>query len=63
MKRLWKVFEDYKKVVDIYVPMKLFKFGKKFEFVRFFNIQDEKRMEIRLVNVLDCFVPCFCFGC
>ncbi|CAH1427999.1 unnamed protein product [Lactuca virosa] len=48
---LWKLFDEYAKVADIYIARKLSKSGRKFAFVRFLNIKDEKRLEVSLGGV------------
>nr|GFA43835.1 RNA-directed DNA polymerase, eukaryota, nucleotide-binding alpha-beta plait domain protein [Tanacetum cinerariifolium] len=37
---LWNVFTAYGKVVDVYIPIKKSKAGKKFAFVRFLNVDN-----------------------
>ncbi|CAH1416222.1 unnamed protein product [Lactuca virosa] len=50
-KDLWRLFDEYAKVVDVYIARKISKLGKKFAFVHFLKIADEKRLESKLVGI------------
>ncbi|GKD95483.1 RNA-directed DNA polymerase, eukaryota, partial [Tanacetum coccineum] len=41
---LWNVCTAYGKVVDVYIPIKKTKVGKKFAFVRFLNVDNFERL-------------------
>ncbi|GJT01912.1 RNA-directed DNA polymerase, eukaryota [Tanacetum coccineum] len=41
---LWKVCEGYGKVVDVYIPNRMSKAGKRFTFVRFIRVEDIDRL-------------------
>nr|GEV13552.1 RNA-directed DNA polymerase, eukaryota [Tanacetum cinerariifolium] len=41
---LWKVCEGYGKVVDVYIPNRMSKAGKRFAFVRFIRVEDIDRL-------------------
>ncbi|GJR68224.1 putative RNA-directed DNA polymerase, eukaryota, reverse transcriptase zinc-binding domain protein [Tanacetum coccineum] len=49
---LWKMFNRYGKVIDIYVAFKRTKLGSKFGFVRFINIGDSESFEKRLKGIM-----------
>ncbi|GLU18305.1 hypothetical protein SLE2022_346110 [Rubroshorea leprosula] len=48
---LWYDFAKYGKVVDVYVPRKRDKWGKRFGFVRMAGVQNEAQMEKRLNEI------------
>ncbi|GLT77415.1 hypothetical protein SLA2020_490030, partial [Shorea laevis] len=48
---LWRAFQRYGRVVDVYVPMKRDKRGKRFGFVRMMGVQDVFHMEQRLNQI------------
>ncbi|GKE41630.1 RNA-directed DNA polymerase, eukaryota, partial [Tanacetum coccineum] len=41
---LWKLYETYGTVVDVYIPSRLSKAGKRFAFVRFIKVVDLDRL-------------------
>ncbi|CAH1438439.1 unnamed protein product [Lactuca virosa] len=47
-KDIWKVCEKVWVVSDVYVALKLSKIGKRFAFVRFIKVLDEKTLELQL---------------
>lgn len=49
---MWKVFNLYGKVTDVYIPPKRNKDGDNFGFVRFANLQDSRAMEAQLDSIL-----------
>ncbi|GJZ93321.1 RNA-directed DNA polymerase, eukaryota, nucleotide-binding alpha-beta plait domain protein, partial [Tanacetum coccineum] len=48
---LWKVCSDYGTVVDVFIPFKKSKAGKKFAFVRFIKVIDLERLVENLNTV------------
>ncbi|GLT95876.1 hypothetical protein SLE2022_135330 [Rubroshorea leprosula] len=50
-KDLWYCFQGYGKVVDVFVPNKRDKWGKRFGFVRMVGVLNEYRMEKRLNEI------------
>nr|GEV57526.1 RNA-directed DNA polymerase, eukaryota [Tanacetum cinerariifolium] len=48
---LWNVYLDYGKVVDVYIPFKKSKAGKKFAFVRFLKVDNLKRLIVNLCTL------------
>lgn len=48
---LWKTFAKYGKVGEVYIPKKLNKWGKKFGFVKFKDVEDSEELEGKLKNV------------
>ncbi|PWA81814.1 nucleotide-binding alpha-beta plait domain-containing protein [Artemisia annua] len=49
---LWKMFDKYGKVVDVYIAFKRTKRGTRFGFVRFINIGDVGMFERRLKGII-----------
>ncbi|PWA69704.1 hypothetical protein CTI12_AA294250 [Artemisia annua] len=45
---LWKEFEGYGKLVDVYIARKVSKLGKRFVFIRYANVIEERKLEARL---------------
>ncbi|PWA95311.1 hypothetical protein CTI12_AA049920 [Artemisia annua] len=45
---LWKEFEGYGKLVDVYIARKVSKLGKRFAFIRYANVIEERKLEARL---------------
>ncbi|GKC32179.1 RNA-directed DNA polymerase, eukaryota [Tanacetum coccineum] len=43
-KELWKVCEGYGKVIDVFIPNRRSKAGKRFAFVRFIRVNDLDRL-------------------
>ncbi|GKV48781.1 hypothetical protein SLEP1_g55572 [Rubroshorea leprosula] len=50
-KALWYQFQNYGKVVDVFVPSKRDRWGKRFGFVRMLGVQDVKQLEERLNRI------------
>ncbi|GKV38927.1 hypothetical protein SLEP1_g46780 [Rubroshorea leprosula] len=50
-KFLWNSFQMYGKVVDVYLPRKRDKRGKRYGFVRLTGVKDEIQMEMRLNEI------------
>ncbi|PWA50328.1 serine/arginine-rich splicing factor 2 [Artemisia annua] len=48
---LWKIFEEYGKIVDVYIPDKRTKMGTRFGFARFVNISDVQAFEKKLGEI------------
>ncbi|PWA97712.1 hypothetical protein CTI12_AA026760 [Artemisia annua] len=48
---LWKIFEEYGKIVDVYIPEKRTKMGTRFGFARFVNISDVQAFEKKLGEI------------
>ncbi|PWA58910.1 hypothetical protein CTI12_AA395960 [Artemisia annua] len=51
-KALWKMFERYSKVVDVYIAFKRTKKNTRFGFVRFIHIRELESFEKRLKGIL-----------
>ncbi|GKC93171.1 nucleotide-binding alpha-beta plait domain-containing protein [Tanacetum coccineum] len=49
---LWKMFDMYGKVVDVYIAFKRTKKNTRFRFVRFINVKDMEGFESRLKGIL-----------
>ncbi|GKE69362.1 RNA-directed DNA polymerase, eukaryota, nucleotide-binding alpha-beta plait domain protein, partial [Tanacetum coccineum] len=43
-KDLWKLCQDYGTVVDVYIPNRKSKAGKRFDFVRFIKVENIDRL-------------------
>ncbi|GKA81261.1 RNA-directed DNA polymerase, eukaryota [Tanacetum coccineum] len=54
---LWNVFTAYGKVVDVYIPLKKSKAGKKFAFVRFLKVDNLERL---IENLCTIWIGHFC---
>ncbi|GLU20772.1 hypothetical protein SLE2022_369540 [Rubroshorea leprosula] len=50
-KDLWYCFQGYRKVVDVFVPNKRDKWGKRFGFVRMVGVMNEYQMEKKLNEI------------
>ncbi|GKB35214.1 RNA-directed DNA polymerase, eukaryota, partial [Tanacetum coccineum] len=48
---LWKICESYGKVVDVYIPNRKSKAGKRFAFVRFVRVEDIDRLVGNLCTI------------
>ncbi|GJW83519.1 RNA-directed DNA polymerase, eukaryota, nucleotide-binding alpha-beta plait domain protein [Tanacetum coccineum] len=48
---LWKVCNDYGSVVDVFIPVKKSKAGKRFAFVRFIKVKDLDRLVANLCTI------------
>ncbi|GJV04923.1 RNA-directed DNA polymerase, eukaryota, reverse transcriptase zinc-binding domain protein [Tanacetum coccineum] len=48
---LWKVCNDYGSVVDVFIPVKKSKAGKRFAFVRFIKVKDLDRLVVNLCTI------------
>jgi hypothetical protein len=48
---LWKVFQRWGKVREVFLPNKRNKFGKRFGFVRFLDVNDPKKLEVKLDSI------------
>nr|GFB53245.1 UvrD-like helicase, ATP-binding domain, P-loop containing nucleoside triphosphate hydrolase [Tanacetum cinerariifolium] len=48
---LWKVCEGYGKVVDVYIPNRRSKSGKRFAFVRFIRVENVDRLVGNLCTI------------
>ncbi|CAL0306408.1 unnamed protein product [Lupinus luteus] len=50
-KEMWEIFQKWGKVVDVVIPSRLDKYGKKFGFVRFQGVQNSKQMVQKLDRI------------
>ncbi|GKE56975.1 RNA-directed DNA polymerase, eukaryota [Tanacetum coccineum] len=50
-KELWKVCEGYGKVIDVFIPNRRSKAGKRFAFVRFIRVNDLDRLVGNLCTI------------
>lgn len=48
---MWKVFIKWGRVREVYIPPKRDKFGKRFGFVRYMDVQNPKGLEVKLDNI------------
>lgn len=48
---IYKVFKEYGNVDEVVVPSRRNKRGKKFGFVRFFEVMDEKNLAVKLDSI------------
>jgi len=48
---LWQIFAHYERVGEVFIPSKVDKWGKKFGFVKFLEVNDVEELEGRLQDV------------
>lgn len=51
-KEMWSIFQRYGMVTEVVIPNKRDKRGKRFGFVRFFEVRDPFRFAVRLDNII-----------
>ncbi|CAL0310563.1 unnamed protein product [Lupinus luteus] len=50
-KEMWEIFQKWGKVVDVVIPLRLDKYGKKFGLVRFQDVKNSKQMVEKLDRI------------
>jgi hypothetical protein len=48
---LWREFQKWGRVREVFIPNKRNKYGKRFGFVRFLDVKDPKSLETKLDNI------------